>query len=100
MERRRNPRILIQCPVLVQRLSEPEVGLFALLHNISLTGVRFLTETALTVGSDVQVSFFLPNQARASTQGTVVRIEEESRGRFGVAIDCKQPFEGSSVLGL
>jgi hypothetical protein len=99
MDRRRNPRFLVQCPVLVQLLSEPEIGLFGLSQNVSATGVRFFTETAFTVGSDVQVNLFLPDKAQASAQGTVVRIEEESRGRFGVAVDCKQPFEPSPIPG-
>ena len=97
MERRRSPRVSIQCPVLVQLVSEPEVGLFGLSQNVSITGIRFSTETAFNVGTEVQVSFFLPNKARASARGTVVRIEEESVGRFGVAVAYKQPFEGAPI---
>jgi PilZ domain len=97
MERRRSPRVSIQCSVLVQLVSEPEVGLFGLSQNVSITGIRFSTETAFNVGTEVQVSFFLPNKARASARGTVVRIEEENVGRFGVAVACKQPFEGAPI---
>jgi hypothetical protein len=100
MERRRSPRVSIQCPVLVQLVSEPEVGLFGLSQNASITGIRFSTETAFNLGTEIQVSLFLPNKARASARGTVVRIEEENVARFGVAVDCREPFEGSAIPGL
>jgi hypothetical protein len=100
MERRRNPRVSIQCSVLVQLVSEPEIGLFGLSQNVSITGIRFSTETPFNVGAEVQVSFFLPNKARASARGTVVRTEQENVGRFGVAVDCREPFEGSPIPGL
>ena len=100
MERRRSPRISIQCPVLVQLVSEPEIGFFGLSQNVSITGIRIWTETAYSVGAEVQVSFFLPNKARAFARGTVVRIEQENIERFGVAVNCREPFEGSPIPGL
>jgi|SRR5215472_9088629 len=96
MERRRSPRFSAQHQVLIQLVSEPEIGLFGLSQNISAAGVRFVTDSPPRVGSDVQVTFFLPN-ARASALGAVVRIDEESGGRFGIAVACKQPFEGALI---
>jgi hypothetical protein len=100
MERRRSSRVLVEYPVVVQRLSEPEVALFGVSQNVSLTGVRFFTEMVLTVGSNVQMNLILSNKDRASAQGTIVRIDEEDRGRFGVAVHCRAPFVGSAIPEL
>jgi hypothetical protein len=100
MERRKSSRVLIDYAVVVQLLSEPEIGFFGLAQNVSATGVRFFTEMPLTVGSDVQVNLFLSNKGRASAQGTIVRIDEEASGRFGVAVHCREPFQGSVIPEL
>ncbi len=86
-EARRHRRIAMKASVGVRRkkwaTGGPEI---TAVSNASKEGVYFLTERQYRLGTEVLVSFPYTGPSDVEQEGVVVRVDERSEGRRGVAI--------------
>jgi PilZ domain len=62
--------------------------------NVGLHGVFGRTVTPIELGTEVEITIFLPNGLRTRSAGRVVRVDDrpDSEGTFGFAVECTKPF--------
>ena len=86
-EQRRHRRLAMKAHLRIRKkrwaAAGPEI---TLVGNASKEGVYFLTDRQYGVGTDVLVSFPYTGQGDIEQEGCVVRVDERSDGRRGVAI--------------
>ena len=107
-EQRRHRRLAMKANLRIRKkrwaAAGPEI---TLVGNASKEGVYFLTDRQYGVGTDVLVSFPYTGQGDIEQEGCVVRVDERSDGRRGVAIalgkaavDARGPLTLPQVSGV
>ena len=107
-EQRRHRRLAMKANLRIRKkrwaAAGPEI---TLVGNASKEGVYFLTDRQYGVGADVLVSFPYTGQGDIEQEGCVVRVDERSDGRRGVAIalgkaavDARGPLTLPQVSGV
>lgn len=93
-ERRLGKRIVAQVPVQIRTATaDPEQT--AHTRDLSTNGVFLYTESRMTEGSEIEMVMILPAELTGEKRwvcchATVVRVEESSGPRFGVAATIKK----------
>ncbi len=94
MELRKNPRFSLMKPVELR--IHHEWGWRAargIVQNASLGGAFLLTDCAVEIGSEVEVTIVLSAAIRLCSSGKVIRVAKTSReNENGVAVECAQPW--------
>lgn len=97
-DRRKSPRFQIIRPA---ALKIPKGGIDhlgtemkVLAENAAVDGVLVATEQVIPVGTEVEVTIFMPNDVWTSCAGKVVRVAPGAAPdrRLWVAIECTRPF--------
>jgi PilZ domain len=97
-ERRRNPRFEIMRPARL-KISPANPGdthaeVEGLVHDAAKHGVLVVTRRGIVVGTEIEVTVFLPNDIQTSCAGKVVRVVANltADGQFGLGVACTRPF--------
>ncbi len=93
-ERRKHPRFAIRQPVFL-RVQEGTGyrDVQATTENTSLCGAFLITDAAVAVGADVELTIFLQRGLQISSWGKVTRVTHTLQpGTNGVAVHCEHPF--------
>ncbi len=88
-ERRKSPRYPTTVPV---RIGAPDAALCTLSRDLSAAGAYVYSSAPLAVGNTVDVRFAMPHHETFRQTigfrgwGTVVRVEKQPAGDFGIAL--------------
>lgn len=94
MEVRKSPRFPLVKPV-VLRIHQASGWRDArgTLQNASLTGAFLLTDCAVDVGLDVELTILLAPDLRLFSSGKIIRVAKTPpQSKNGVAIECGAPW--------
>lgn len=97
-ERRRHRRIPMKASIRVRKkkwaVGGPDIGEVS---NVSKGGVFFLTDRPYRVGTEVWVTFPYRGYEEMEEEGFIVRVEEQSNGRWGVAVAVGEEAEVARI---
>ncbi len=99
IENRRHRRIPIKASVRVRKKRWDTAGPdISVVTNFSKEGVYFVTDRSYRVGTEVLISFPYMGPNDPEQEGYVVRAEERTGGKFGVAVALGEAVEAARAV--
>ena len=82
------PRFQYDLPVVVKTASEKTFG--ARTRDLSACGIFFYSEHTIDEGATIELTLDLPKGTKIRCSARVVRVEQVSESRIGIAVETSQ----------